>query len=71
MDLPARRSTRPGGGFEALAARAGGGLDRFWSVSDVEVDGDEVLQQGVRFNLFSLFQSGGSRWPDEPGRRRA
>jgi alpha,alpha-trehalose phosphorylase len=34
-------------------------LDRFWAGSDVEIDGDGALQQGVRFNLFSLFQSAG------------
>ncbi len=46
-------------GFEGLADEQRGALDRFWSTSDVEIDGDEVLQQGVRFNLFSLFQSAG------------
>jgi beta-phosphoglucomutase len=48
-----------GGGFEALAAEQREVLDRFWRTSDVEIDGDGALQQGARFNLFSLFQSAG------------
>ena len=47
------------GGFDTLAREQAAELDRFWSVSDVEIDGDGGLQQGVRYNLFSLFQSAG------------
>ncbi len=47
------------GGFEALADEQRAILDRFWAASDVEIEGDVALQQGVRFNLFSLFQSAG------------
>jgi len=32
-------------------------LDSFWAAADVEVRGDDALQQGMRFNLFHLFQS--------------
>ena len=46
-------------GFEGLADEQRGVLDGFWSTSDVEIDGDDALQQGARFNLFSLFQSAG------------
>jgi beta-phosphoglucomutase len=46
-------------GFDGLVDEQRGVLDRFWAVSDVELDGDGALQQGVRFNLFSLFQSAG------------
>ena len=46
-------------GFDGLVEEQRAELARFWSVSDVEIDGDDVLQQGVRFNLFSLFQSAG------------
>ena len=46
-------------GFDALVEEQRSVLDRFWSTSDVEIDGDGALQQGVRFNLFSLFQSAG------------
>lgn len=34
-------------------------LDRFWSNADVEIKGDEKLQEGIRFNLFQLLQSVG------------
>ena len=33
-------------------------LDEFWSVADVEVDGDPILQQAIRFSLFQLLQAG-------------
>ena len=46
-------------GFDALVDEQRAVLDRFWATSDVEIDGDGALQQGVRFNLFSLFQSAG------------
>ncbi|GGZ94894.1 glycoside hydrolase family 65 protein [Streptomyces bluensis] len=53
----------------ALAAAAHGGwpglvdeqrayLDAFWARSDVEVDGDEEIQQAVRFGLFHVLQAG-------------
>jgi beta-phosphoglucomutase len=47
------------GGFAALLDEQRAELDRFWEGSDVEIDGDDALQQGVRFNLFSLFQAAG------------
>ncbi len=46
-------------GFDGLVDEQRAELERFWSVSDVEIDGDGALQQGVRYNLFSLFQSAG------------
>ncbi|MCW2621611.1 MAG: putative glycosyl hydrolase, partial [Frankiales bacterium] len=33
-------------------------LDDFWDVADVEVEGDPVLQQAVRFGLFHVLQAG-------------
>ncbi|MFJ9864087.1 glycoside hydrolase family 65 protein [Streptomyces sp. NPDC101165] len=33
-------------------------LDDFWSGADVEVDGDEEIQQAVRFALFHVLQAG-------------
>lgn len=33
-------------------------LDEFWARADVEVDGDEELQQAVRFALFHIIQAG-------------
>jgi beta-phosphoglucomutase len=47
------------GGFDGLVEEQRAVLERFWSVSDVELDGDGALQQGVRYNLFSLFQAAG------------
>jgi beta-phosphoglucomutase len=46
-------------GFAALLAEQKEILDRFWNVSDVRLEGDDALQQSLRFNLFSLFQSAG------------
>lgn len=34
-------------------------LDHYWQTADVEIDGDDALQQGVRFNTFHLLQSVG------------
>ncbi|MRH44019.1 family 65 glycosyl hydrolase [Aquibacillus halophilus] len=34
-------------------------LQEFWQKSDVEIDGDYHLQEGIRFNLFHLLQSAG------------
>ncbi len=46
-------------GVEALREEQARVLAGFWHAADVQIDGDESLQQGVRFNLFSLFQSAG------------
>lgn len=32
-------------------------FDRFWETSDVEIDGDDALQQATRFNLFTIAQA--------------
>lgn len=49
----------PAAGFDVLAAEQATILDDFWAASDVEIDGDGALQQGVRFNLFSIYLSAG------------
>lgn len=46
-------------GFVKLKEEQGSFLATFWQQSDVEVDGDTALQQGIRFNLFQLLQSVG------------
>lgn len=46
-------------GFEELLAQQSRELDRYWEISDVRLDGDDELQQGIRFNLFSLLQAAG------------
>ncbi|HTO22513.1 MAG TPA: glycoside hydrolase family 65 protein, partial [Spirochaetia bacterium] len=46
-------------GFGALAADQERELAAFWHAADVQIDGDPLLQQGLRFNVFSLLQSAG------------
>jgi len=46
-------------GFEALVSEQFSYLSYFWDHSDVKIDGDVALQQGLRFNLFHLLQSVG------------
>ncbi|WP_030198163.1 glycoside hydrolase family 65 protein [Streptomyces sp. NRRL S-87] len=51
--LAAARST----GWEGLCAAQRTCLDDFWADADVEVEGDDEVQQAVRFALFHLFQA--------------
>jgi len=46
-------------GFAGLAAAQAAYLADFWAQADVEIEGDDALQQGVRFNQFHLLQSVG------------
>ncbi|WP_082651307.1 beta-phosphoglucomutase [Paenibacillus etheri] len=46
-------------GFEALVHEQRAFLDQFWAHTDVEIQGDLALQQGIRFNAFQLLQSVG------------
>ncbi|MGH9127944.1 MAG: glycoside hydrolase family 65 protein [Acidimicrobiales bacterium] len=45
-------------GWEGLVAEQRGFLDDFWERADVEVDGDDEIQQAVRFALFHVLQAG-------------
>ncbi|WP_405792215.1 glycoside hydrolase family 65 protein [Streptomyces sp. NBC_01506] len=45
-------------GWAGLAEEQRGYLDDFWQCADVEVDGDEGIQQAVRFALFHVLQAG-------------
>lgn len=45
-------------GWEGLVAEQRAYLDEFWGRADVEVDGDERVQQAVRFALFHILQAG-------------
>jgi alpha,alpha-trehalose phosphorylase len=45
-------------GWDGLAAGQRSCLDDFWDAADVEIDGDPVLQQAVRFGLFHVLQAG-------------
>ena len=44
-------------GWEGLVAEHEAYLDRFWAGADVEVEGDEQIQQAVRFALFHVLQA--------------
>ncbi|WP_445399082.1 glycoside hydrolase family 65 protein [Streptomyces sp. LE64] len=45
-------------GWEGLVDEQRAYLDAFWARADVEVDGDEEIQQAVRFALFHVLQAG-------------
>ncbi len=46
------------GGWEKLLSEQRTYLDRFWEGADIEIDGDEELQQAARFALFHILQTG-------------
>jgi alpha,alpha-trehalose phosphorylase len=46
-------------GFDALVAQQAAWLADFWAQADVEIAGDDALQQGMRFNQYHLLQSVG------------
>ena len=46
------------GGWEKLLSEQRAYLDRFWEGADIEIDGDEELQQAARFALFHILQTG-------------
>ncbi|MEU0676496.1 glycosyl hydrolase family 65 protein [Streptomyces sp. NPDC006172] len=45
-------------GWQGLLDEQRAYLDDFWARADVEVDGDEKIQQAVRFALFHVLQAG-------------
>ncbi len=45
-------------GWDGLLAEQRAYLDDFWATADVEIDGDDELQQAVRFALFHILQAG-------------
>ncbi|MDF3289658.1 glycoside hydrolase family 65 protein [Streptomyces silvisoli] len=52
--LAAARST----GWQGLLDEQRDYLDEFWARGDVEIDGDEEIQQAIRFALFHVLQAG-------------
>lgn len=46
-------------GYDEVKAEHLETMKAFWETSDVEIDGDEALQVGLRFNLFHLNQAAG------------
>ncbi|MGH3861332.1 glycoside hydrolase family 65 protein [Actinokineospora sp.] len=45
-------------GWAGLISEQRAFLDDFWTAADIEIDGDERLQQAVRFALFHILQAG-------------
>lgn len=45
-------------GWKGLLAEQKKFLDDFWSTADIQIDGDQQIQQTVRFALFHLLQAG-------------
>jgi len=45
-------------GWDAVVREQAQALEEFWSGADVEIDGDEEIQQAVRFGLFHALQAG-------------
>lgn len=46
-------------GFEALLQQQRQVFSAFWQTADICIEGSSEAQQGIRFNLFHLFQSSG------------
>jgi alpha,alpha-trehalose phosphorylase len=45
-------------GWQGLLDEQRAFLDDFWATADIEIDGDDELQQAVRFALFHVLQAG-------------
>jgi alpha,alpha-trehalose phosphorylase len=52
-------------GWDGLLAEQREYLDEFWKSADVELEGDDEVQQAVRFGLFHILQAG-ARGEDRP-----
>lgn len=46
-------------GAETLKRKQVQCMKEFWENADIRVDGDDALQQGIRFNLFHIMQAAG------------
>ena len=44
-------------GWDGLRAQQAAALEEFWATADVQLDGDDELQQAVRFALFQVLQA--------------
>lgn len=44
-------------GFDQLLDKQRAYMESFWEKADVQIQGDEKLQQGIRFNLFHVMQA--------------
>jgi len=45
-------------GWDGLIAEQRNYLDKFWERADIEIEGDDEIQQAVRFALFHILQAG-------------
>lgn len=45
--------------FDALLTEQRSALDAFWAGAGLSIEGDDALLQGLRFNLFHIYQSAG------------
>ncbi|MBR4474796.1 MAG: glycoside hydrolase family 65 protein [Oscillospiraceae bacterium] len=55
----AMNGCREAPGFDKLAEEQRAYLDAFWERAGIDIEGDDALLQGLRFNLFHLLQSVG------------
>ncbi|MCM3611591.1 family 65 glycosyl hydrolase [Planococcus sp. MERTA32b] len=46
-------------GFDELLEDQKAYLDAYWEISDIVIEGDQRVQEGIRFNLYQLLQSVG------------
>ena len=46
--------------FDVLSAELESDLDDLWATSDIEIEGDPIAQQAVRFSIFHLHQASNS-----------
>jgi alpha,alpha-trehalose phosphorylase len=46
-----------GSGFDGLVRDQRAYLDAWWEAADVELEGDDAVQQGLRFSLFQVLQA--------------
>jgi len=56
IDIVEKISREP---FEEILDEQRDYLKEFWSLADINIEGDEKLQQGLRYNLFQLLQGVG------------
>jgi len=45
-------------GFDGIASANAAAMDRLWEEADFRIEGDELLQRKLRFNLFELIRGG-------------
>lgn len=46
-------------GYDKNLEKSKSELEKFWKVTDVEIDSDPLVQQGIRFSMFQIYQSTG------------